>query len=540
MFREAARRDEGFSVAEVIIAASILFFVLTAMVGLMGASQQMGVSAKQRTVVTNAMAEYIDKIRATDFYTIALEPDGAIKPVEDVVYGPYTVRFTNQVTNVEPHGAKHLRSVHVQATCVIDGRTFTSSSVVYIKNPNLDTTADQLLDPDAPIIEFTSATPPENAVLYGTQVFPSGHTVRIGTDVRSPNDLIERVEYRVDSVLVQDGAAGSAEIAVFTFTPALKNVSPESEWDTQQEGVGEGLRTVTVVAYDDKGRWSTRDRIFIVDNELPGVPGPITGTTSTGYRGLLQFQAAQDPVVAEGEDPQTFATRYGYRLHREPSGYALGPEYWLLADEGTVDAGHDVISATKNQGPIRIAVPTEPLSRYRASVWAGSPREFNWDAPSEMGYAFVSRPEVLPTATKESVCTTDYRKITGKIYTDYNVVLYVTKPTFPVNAAETRYEIQAKRPTDGSAWYPVTPLTGWSVDDAEGEYLKVSFTYRDEANTAQALSFRVGVNVTPIGWAGGTPTGLLYTNAAGAAPIDLDDSTATLTGPLVPDSTWSQ
>jgi Tfp pilus assembly protein PilV len=145
-----ARRDEGFSVAEVVIAAAIMFFVLTAMIGLVGASQDMTVAAKRRTIVTNATAEYIERLRAVDFTKLAMEPEGTVKAVEDVSYGGYTVRFSNRV--VFPDGTgKKLRSVYVKATTTIGGRTFTQNAVVHIKNPSDDTAGATLVDPNRPI-----------------------------------------------------------------------------------------------------------------------------------------------------------------------------------------------------------------------------------------------------------------------------------------------------------------------------------------------------------------------------------------------------
>jgi Tfp pilus assembly protein PilV len=164
-FGPAIRRDEGFSVAEVVIAASILFFVLTAMVGLVGASQKMTVSARQKTAITNATAAYIDRLRAIDYEDIAIEPAGTVKAVEEISYGDYVVTFNNRVDFRDGLGGAKLRTLYVRATATIYGKTFTHSAVVDISNPKDDTHASSLIDPNDPVITFTSQTPPEHSVV---------------------------------------------------------------------------------------------------------------------------------------------------------------------------------------------------------------------------------------------------------------------------------------------------------------------------------------------------------------------------------------
>lgn len=529
-----ARRDDGFSIAEVVIAAAILFFVLTAMIGLVGASQRMSVTARQRTVVTNAMAQYIDRIRSIDYQQLALEPAGAVRSSDSVSYGSYTVNFSNRVVFPDGAGGKYLKTVYVTASTILGGRTFTSTAVVHIKNPLNDTTAASIVDPDLPQIEIVSPTPPADSVVTGKSVHPSYSSLRIAAQIRSPQDKIVDVEYKVGTVRVRDNAGSAGSDAWFQFSPGETNVSTISQWDTTQDGVIDGFQKVVVIAKDSQGRVATADRRFIVDNVVPGIPGSPIGTTITGTQGKLQFTAAPDPVPPTGVQPSTFATRYMYSLLKEP----IGGGTWSTVSSGTVNAGTTYAQATSNGGTISASIATAPFSRYWATIRAGSPRDFNWDQQSEMAAPFVTRPETHSDPLQQSTCRTNYTKAGPKRETDYAATVFVSKPSFPVSSAGITYVYQYKGTVAGSSWATFTPRPGNTAVEA-GDYMKLDFTYR-EYGESRNLYFRVGMAVTPSGWRGGTATPVLFTNAVGITPLDPDSSNAVNSGlkPLTPDSTW--
>jgi hypothetical protein len=369
-------------------------------------------------------------------------------------------------------------------------------------------------------------------------VHPDYTGVNIKADVRSPAFKITKVYFKVGNVFVRDSAGASGDDANFSFTPGYQTVSVDSDWDTTQAGVSDGVRTVVIYAEDDQGNWNTEQRDFIVDNEVPGVPGVPTGTGLTSTQARLDFGAAPDPVPSGGAPAEYYASRYMYNLFREPSTVVAGTGSWTLETSGTVNAGATPIAAIRNAGPLAATVPTTPFSRYWATVRAGSPRDFNWAQQASTAAPFVSRPEIHSNASQKSQCITNYSKVGSNRYTDYTVTLYVTKPTFPVNLASTTYEFQAKQATGGSTWFTFVPQSGWTAT-VVGNYIKLDFVYRDYT-TAKALWFKAGVNVTPSTLGTG-PTGLLYTNAAGTSPIDSDQKTNTsVTGQLIPDGTWSE
>jgi hypothetical protein len=374
---------------------------------------------------------------------------------------------------------------------------------------------------------------------------PSGSSIRIEVDVRSPEDQIEKLEYYVGGVLLRDN-----QNAQWVFSPPLATVSKSSGWDTMQEGVKDGLQKVSVYAWDTEGRRKIESRSFIVDNVVPGVPGPpehedfSADTTlygpdrhpsATATQNKLPFAAAPDPVPESGP-ALTFATRYNYSLHQEPSSLVSSTSSWPVISTGTIQAGPSTIAATLNKGPITAVVPTQPFSRYWMTVKAGSPRDYS-TSMAVMPKAFVSRPAVRSSGTEISECTTNYIKGGSSQTTEYSVVLYVTKPTFPVSSSS--YEYYVKQAVEGARWQKFIPLNGNKVTEV-GDYLKFEYTFR-QAGSSRNLWFSVGVNSTPSGWAGGSETGFLASNAAGVSAIDNDSkNSAMVTASLYPDQTWGE
>ena len=118
---EMKHTEDGFTVAELVIAASILFFVLTAMIGLMGASSQMTVAAKQRAVLTNVVASYIDEVRSGTWTSIA----APTSPITRVVNGITVVINMTVETKSTSRGTPYLKVLRITATASLQGQLIT-------------------------------------------------------------------------------------------------------------------------------------------------------------------------------------------------------------------------------------------------------------------------------------------------------------------------------------------------------------------------------------------------------------------------------
>jgi Tfp pilus assembly protein PilV len=105
----ATQRDEGFTLVEVVVAASILFFVLTAVLGLVMATNQMTVLAKERASVTNLISSRLDWIRSQPFTWVA---QTNLASETTTTADGFTVTLTYTVTDKSHvNGTKEVRVV---------------------------------------------------------------------------------------------------------------------------------------------------------------------------------------------------------------------------------------------------------------------------------------------------------------------------------------------------------------------------------------------------------------------------------------------
>lgn len=532
--------ESGFTVAELVIAAAILFFVLTAIVGLVGVSTQMTVQAKQKSVLTNAVASYIDEVRSYSWEDIsATDTDG------DSVYVPSTVTRVVEGVSVtmstaveikQVLGDEYMKYLRVTATAVLGGETQTMSTRVAIRNPSNNRTLS--VDPDLPTIEFDSATPAENEVLYLNQRLTGG-AVKIKTRAESPVATITSVRYEIGDRLLRDQPGAGGIDAIFEPSPPTAIVVNESRWDTRQDGVIDGFQTVTAVAQDDQARIATVKRTFIIDNIESLAPGTPSGEGLTSRSVRLSWNAARDG----GTDAAPFyASQYQWTLFREPNAGGAISGWPEVANDviQTAPSFAEAIQAGGSQSAVAVAPNSAPpFSRYFARVRSGSPRRLSTDGFADMASPVVARPEIFcsttpaPYSAYNSTAAT-FIKSTGSQssrYCEYTVVLWVSKPAFP-NSAVSYDRIQYWDQAN-PGWVDLTPKTGsFSVDTSDPYAARVSFIQRDSGSTARRYYYRVLATVTPSGALGGTQV-TVPTNAAG-----LTSTTHNQTVSLQPDQ-WT-
>lgn len=508
------RRDDGFSIAEVVVASAILFFVITAMLGLVGASQKMSVTAKERSVGTNALAWYIDRIRTLPFEQVQIGQ--GLASSETLSYGGQNVTFTNRVAFPDGTG-KVLRTVTVTASYVVRSVTYSQSAVVHLRNPQNNAGASDIRDPNMPVVEFTSTTPAAGSVLFGKWIHPSGLTAAIGALVSSPADRIVSLKFMVGSTLVRSSAGASGQDATWSFAPGESSVSEVSDWDTTQSGVQDGIQRVTIVATDDQGRTATADRDFVVDNSVPGAPGIPQASSVTSATTVLLF----DPAV---DGPGYFASRYTWELYREVSGSVSPPGStgWVGAGYGTSDApGATIAARISNNSRISLNAGT-PVSfgRYWARIKGGSPRDWGTEYGS-MAAPFISRPDIVSSGSNLSTTKTTIKSTGNPKNVTYDTVLWVSKPSFPYDEASLAYTYWYKdSSTAGAQWTQLTIGGGNSaIVDNTGALTKITLKQVDSGTTARKYWYRVGVSVKPTGYAAGTIQGPFYTNAIGTTGI---------------------
>lgn len=516
------RRDGGFSIIEVVIAAAILFFALTALLSLLGAVTNLSVTAKRRALMTNAMSWYADHIRSLPYERIAESPAGDIPTVDTRTFGDpgreITVVFTNRVSFPDGEEGAHLRTVTVSARCTIMNKTYTSSMVVHVKNPNDDTTASTIRDINAPNVEWVSPTPAPNTVLFGAQVGTTLDLTELRVTAASPNDKITNIQFKIGTSIISDVAGHSASFDYATPIPAVEQATG---WNTVGDNILEGFQTVTVVVTDDQGRTTTLDRQFIIDNEAPGVPGPVAGGYSPDSKrqmNTLMFRAAPDGYHA-------FAYRYRWYLYREPIGSVVPLSDWPMVREGAAvpptPAG-DVAAAMSYDGTVTAEAYFEPFSRFVARAQAGSPRELNGTESSPVEAWYMSRPEIIEASSTVAVAKVAVAPKYNRAGVYYTFDTTVTAPNFPhAPLVRSNFVVQiADASVANPVWQNAAVL--WltePVESAGGIPVRVLYYDGSTPLSVKRLAIRVGVTVTPLGWGGGSPVGPYYSSYAGPSPF---------------------
>jgi hypothetical protein len=533
--RDSRVRDEsGFSVVEVVISALILFFVLTAIVGLMGASSNMTVQARQRVALTNVVASYIDELRGYDWNAISTPTGPVTRSTSGVdVVMNYTVETRQQ------DGQDYIKIIRISASCTVENRTeYYQTTVAIMQNPNFNRAL--VVDPDAPVVYFETGAPPDDAVLYLTQWLPpeggSARTIALSTKSFSPTDLIQEVAYDVAGRPLTQQVGGAA--AIFTPNPMVQTYYANPAWDTRQEGVLDGLQVVAVTVTDSQLRTGVMRRRFVIDNLAPGNPGVPVGTGLTSSSLRLTWGAARDG----GTDAAPFwASQYQYRVSREPwtDGIPVPRSSWSQVAEDSWVAGATPALAVQNAGPVeREAGVTNqsldaysrsvpPFSRFTFSVRAASPRGLSTGTFVSAAEPAVTRPELLcdsPSSTYRSTALTTLKGSTPR-YNRYTLSLWVSRPAFPYNgtpAYTLQYQSAATTPT-ATGWLDLVPDATPTVfaGDANADRITAVKTFTG-SGAGQRLWFRVGVSgIAPRGEGGGRPlsTDVMWTNAAGTTSV---------------------
>lgn len=508
------RGDEGFSVAEVVIAAAIMFFVLTALVGLMGVSSSMSVQAKQKTALVNTVASVIDEVRATNWAGIDTAWAGSRVYYPEGENGPaVTVTIAVETKNAE--GRPYLKVLTFNAATTSQGRSHTYETRVAIRNPDFNQTLSN--DPDAPSIQFVEGVAPaEDEVLFAGQRHAGGAIV-LRTKATAPADPIAEVSYEIAGQSLPGGSQ-----ALFTPYGSVFTYEAAPTWDTRE--VGDGFQNVTVTVKDARYRSTSVRRRYIIDNHGPLEPGTPSATAASTYELDMAWGAARDGGTGTDTVGWQWAYKYVYEALKEPVTGASNLANWTVAASGTHIAGETAAQAVANKGPFALRLqldnpatpPTErtngPFSRYVVRVTSAGVRTTG--ASMTATSAAVTAPELICNGTAKSFVTVSEK---SNKYT-YDFEGYVTAPAFP-SATTPSYAVQYKTfdgKTAPTAW---TTFGGATVVTTNG-VARVRAS-RPMANKKYELyDFRVVVsNVQPTGALGGVTLPAISTNVARMATV---------------------
>ncbi len=470
----AMNSDEGMSLLELVIAAAILFIAVTSVFGLLIASTNMSVFAKQQNTTTNAATNYMEYVRSLPYAAVGVQgtsvPGSLTVETSMAVAGVSVVirPGVEYVDDPDIEGPKNYKRVDVWVKTTVGntGRVLEQTYTTYVRDSDTLGGLTSLIAP--PEIEFDDAQSPGN----GDTVFGS---VQVAARAKSVGANLSAVNFRVDGALMQGGGIfpipDNAGVAEWTSIGDPGPIDFSMLWDTAATDGGgvplypDGLRNIQLAATDDLGQTSPRVRSVLVDNAAPSAPATVTGSADTSSTGTASWALAMDGTDA--------APWYGLTVH-EQSG--SGDDSW----------------ETTYETPAHIAVTTADhpatwFSRYRAVAQAFSSRGLA-GATRMTDDGYVSRSQIYGTATAVYVGTLPKRWVV-------TVQPKLTPPTFPY------YDIT-------NTWYRAdVPAGPWTQVGASGP----SFTPAADAPFSNPSSlkdptkipvkyYKVKSVVTPKGW----------------------------------------
>ncbi len=494
-YQRTAADDAGMTIVELIFAASILFVILTGVLGLIGQTTLMTADAAQSNVMTSAVNAYVERVQGLDFEQVAIvgeTPDGVLLSVETTSVNGYTVEFRPYVANRyeiegDPNSKILFKDLHIDVTLIrADGDVETMSTMVVIRDRSEFLTRAERNPATDPTIGFLGGTPPDSTVVYDAN-WMDGTTQRaLYLSVR-----VDAVTGRtIDSVWIDiDGLWLAADYLGnrAQWYPGIQSWSMSSFiWYTRQkedvvqadgsviqtEAIPDGMRRVTVYAEDSTGVRVSATRSLLVDNRIPGnagTPAPVMPGKATS------IDIAWPPAM----DGTSEAHHYGIwalRMKTTEEVTADPSSYWLpvtlTGNTALPTAGY--------------TMTTQPFTRYLAYVRAYSPRNLASAANVWVAEAFTTRPLLTGTYTITG------NKVGPTWYYKTAVDLDVTPPNMHTWSSTSylwhwRYSTGA----EGSRWTSVPEL---------------QLATSERAGAPYQLEWWVDVYYTPAGttWGNGT------------------------------------
>lgn len=401
------------SIVEIVIAAFILFFVLTAILGLVSTTTRMGISAKERTAVTNAMSSHMEWIRSLEYDEVAilgLEPSGTVPAQTSTMVDGFTVVITTTISET----AAQVKEIQVDAVATHPAYTpMKMSQHVSIRDYRSGLTT--IVKAAGPTVEWGS-TPSEGTVVYSRYV-SGGALLNIVADVQTGTSGVPITDLRFycSGQLLRNSASVNADVAA--WQPNTESVVKSFNWNTEQvddlgnpDAIADGWRTVRIEATDADGRRTIKERRFLVDNDLPGMPPGTAPTVSLAQVTSDLESRLSWEILKDGTDD---SWGYGVKIYKvDVNGSSVLQN---TVDPEGVPVDYRVSAAAYLQ-------PTTAFSRYTAAVRAYSPRLMT------SNYANIPTYVSYPMLTGTSHTTYTGRNAARTSSTVVNVA--VTPPTF--------------------------------------------------------------------------------------------------------------
>jgi hypothetical protein len=497
--------SDGMTILEVVLALSMLFFVITAVLGLMVTTNNMSMGARERTTAIDVCASYIEDCRNLPFDDVGVvggDPAGALAPHTLVNAGNFTVTIMPTVIWVnDPNmpGSHVYKKLTVNATVAQLGRAlFTYTTATFIRNLGSEASTSTI----PPVCDFGPDTPAGNAPVEGSSVSIDGSAtamMRAGT--------IAHVNISVDGTIAKDAANGGA--IWLPGTEHWDNIGAPFHWSNL--GLQDGIRVLTVWADDSMGQQASVNRSVLVDNNPPSMVlgSSFVGTSTSDVNSILTWPAAQDGSTGN------FADHYMLTYFRQPNvAPGGGDKYWInWTNDGQTNDWH-ALSCTKS---------TPAFSRYAATIQAHSLLNHT-SADATMVHAWVSRPTVTGAYFSRT-----YTSGTTRYRLDTTITSQVTTPNFPATFSRQLYcSLSA-----AGGWVPTSTVRASGV--ATRTITKTTAGAVPSTAPDSRYYYRLLVGFKAQGWDANATTQTVWSNILG--PCD-QSSNATATANFTMSTQW--
>lgn len=275
-----ARNDEsGFGIVEIVVASLILFFVATALFGLVSASTRLSITSKADTVAVNAANSFIEKVRELTFADVTQARINALAAASSTTVGGIHVSLIATMTpqwlsdQDESTDSPAYLYVTVQATAEGPiGAPFVVSMGTYVGGPDVEASNGVL----PPVVTLTELTPLSGAV--------GGTAVPLGMEAQARGSGVTLTWLEI--------TAGGSYLGIETSTTASAASLTGKYWDTTDWE--DGSYEMRAQARDSRGQYGAQAWRLIVDNVRPSPPAAPAKTAAQGTSVEYRWSAVKD------------------------------------------------------------------------------------------------------------------------------------------------------------------------------------------------------------------------------------------------------
>lgn len=496
--------DGGFTVVELVIAAFVMFFVLTALLGLVATTSQMASRSRARAVLTDVTSGRLDLYRTYAFKDIQVTSKGGkIPDTETLVVSGWTINLASTVASSTTYpGTVNVTIVATASHISLPTVTYTAAAALrgpFGSGSAVSTGTSTLT------LEFAPGSPNANDTVSDSSDNTLGSVLQILAKATSTANKIAAFQFKVNTgtldIFLTDVNGVQSTYQALALSPPQSSpfTSASFVWNVGQVPLGsgtypipDGMRTVSMWVQDDHGNITGPiQRTVFVDNKDPNVPTGLLVSpvqTMSGSTPALSVSSSW----ANAYDGTDLVAGYAANLYRDQRTNALSaptPSKVLGLPNMTLCNGSPYATSPS------AAIADAGFSRYvlqAQSIGGGAlGRKSVW-AASNVAYT----PPIITGSGTQST--------NGNYNIVYAASLPVPAPQYPVSAVTS---IQVQRTCNGTTSYSTlsaAQLTAAKTAWNGGTAYTVTDSFQQAVGSKQGVAsdvtYRVVVTLTPSGY----------------------------------------